>query len=294
VTKLEFGILLPQVGADFAAAERTARRAEDAGLDSVWVIDHVLGFPPKRGILEGWTLATAIAARTERVGVGAQVFCQSFRNPALLAKMATTLDLLSGGRLRFLLGAGWYEDEYRAFGWDFPAAGPRVEQTEDTIRICRGLFDAGDEPFTYEGAHHRVHEALNLPAPARRIPIGVGCSGDRMLDLTARLADEWNTPAGVLDRYDELRAAFDERVQAHGREITRSTQIVFTPGDRDPHPAMAMFRPELGIRGSREQMVQRTGELVAQGLTGFYGFIAGDQALDELAQALPDLRAVGG
>lgn len=294
MTELEFGILLPQVGADFTAAERTARRAEESGFDSVWVIDHVLGFPPERGVLESWTLATAIAAKTERVGVGAQVFCQSFRNPALLAKMATTLDRISNGRLRFLLGAGWYEDEYRAFGWDFPPAGQRVEETEDTVRICRGLFDAGDEPFTYDGPHHRVHEAINLPAPERRIPIGVGGTGDRMLDLTARLADEWNAPATALDRYDELRRAFDERVEEHGREVRRSTQIVFTPGDRDPHPAFAMFQPELGIKGSRDQMVQRTGELVDQGLTGFYGFIAGGEALDELAEALPDLRAVAG
>lgn len=292
MTTLEFGVLLPQLGVGWDEARRFALRAEEAGFDSVWVADHLLGLPPEQGILEAWTLMSAIAAVTERVGIGAQVLCQSFRNPALLAKMATTLDQVSGGRLRFLLGAGWYEAEYRAFGFPFPPAGKRVAETEDAIRICRGLFDAGAEPFTHEGRHHAVRKAVNVPPPDRRIPIGVGCVGDRMLDLTARLADEWNCPATVLHRYDVRRRRFDERVAEHGRSVRRSTQIVFAPGERELAPFFNMFRPDLGIRGSQDQMEQRVGELVDAGLSGFYGFVPDVRALDELGEALPGLRAV--
>ena len=290
---LEFGVLLPQVGASWDEARRMARRAEDAGFDSVWVADHLLGLPPDAGILEAWTVMSAVAAVTERVGIGAQVLCQSFRNPALLAKMATTLDLVSGGRLRFLLGAGWYEAEYRAFGYPFPQAGQRVEETIETIEICRGLFDAGDQPFSYDGTHFSVDSAVNVPPPSRRIPIGVGCTGDRMLDVTARLADEWNYPATGLDRYDERRRTFDERAAACGREVRRSTQIVFAAGDRELPSFLRMFMPEFGIRGSRSQMVDRVGQLTDLGLSGFYGFVPDEQSLDTMADALPDLRAVG-
>ncbi|MBW3663336.1 MAG: LLM class flavin-dependent oxidoreductase [Actinobacteria bacterium] len=292
MTTLEFGVLLPQLGAGWDQARRFARHAEDGGFDSVWVADHLLGLPPEKGILEAWTVMSAVAAVTDRVGIGAQVLCQSFRGSGLLAKMATTLDLVSGGRLRFLVGAGWYEAEYDAFGFEFPPAGQRVEETEDTIRICRAMFDAGGEPVTYEGHHLSVHEVVNVPPPQRPIPIGVGCTGDRMLDVTARLADEWNYPATALGRYDERRRTFDERVAEHGREVRRSTQIVFSPGERELPPFYDMFRPDLGIRGSRDQMVDRVGALAAAGLTGFYGFVADEQALDELAEALPDLRAV--
>lgn len=291
---LEFGVLLPQLGVEWAQTRRFALRAEEAGFDSVWVADHLLGLPPERGILEAWTIMSAVAAITERVGVGAQVLCQSLRNPGLLAKMATTLDLVSAGRLRFLVGAGWYQDEYEAFGFPFPAAGERVSETEDAMAICRGLFDAGGEAFTHQGVHHTVRRAVNVPPPERRIPIGIGCTGDRMLDLTARLADEWNYPATGLGRYDERRRVFDERVAEHGREVRRSTQIVFAPGDRELEPFYDMFRPDLGIRGSRDQMVQRVGELTEAGLTGFHGFVPDDQALDDLAEALPDLRAAVG
>lgn len=291
VAALEFGVVLPQLDAGWDDARRFALRAEDGGFDSVWVADHLHGLPPEKGILEAWTLMSAVAAVTERVGIGAQVLCQSFRNPALLAKMATTLDQVSGGRLRFLIGAGWHEEEYEAFGFPFPSAGQRVAETEDAVRICRGLFDTGAAPFTHEGRHHAVHAAVNVPPPARRIPIGVGCVGDRMLDLTARLADEWNFPATGLHRYDARRRRFDERVAEHGRSVRRSTQIVFAPGERQLAPFFDMFRPALGIRGSQAQMEQRVGELVDAGLRGFYGFVPDAQALDELAEALPGLRS---
>lgn len=287
---LEFGVVLPHWGATWKETERFARMAEERGFDSVWVIDHLHGFPPRVGVFEAWTLLSALSAVTTRVGIGAQVICQSFRSPALLAKMATSLDLVSGGRLRFLVGAGWHEPEYRAFGYEFPSAARRVEELEDTVQICRAMFDADGDAVTYEGRHHRVDNVVNVPAPERRIPIGVGAVGDRMLDLVARLADEWNFPAPALDGYAARRAVLEERLDAHGRRVRRSTQIVFAPGGGDPPPELRFFKPELGIRGSQSEMVQRTAELVALGIEGFYGYIADEAALDTVAEALPELR----
>jgi alkanesulfonate monooxygenase SsuD/methylene tetrahydromethanopterin reductase-like flavin-dependent oxidoreductase (luciferase family) len=289
---LEFGIVLPHWGASWPDTERFAHRVEASGFDSVWVIDHLLGFPPEVGVFEAWTTISALASVTTRVGIGAQVLCQSFRSPALLAKMATTLDLVSGGRLRFLLGAGWFEPEYRAFGYEFPPAGRRVEEMEETLAICRAMFDAGREPVTYRGRHHRIDGVVNVPPPERRIPIGVGCTGNRMLDLVARHADEWNVPALALGSYGRLRDALDERLAATGRQVRRSAQVVFSPGDAEPAAHLRFFKPELGVRGSRAQMLDRVGDLAASGIDGLYGYVADERALDELAEALPELRAV--
>lgn len=288
----EFGVILPQFATTWREVERFARRAEDAGFDSVWVVDHLIGFPrPEDGILEAWTVMSALATATSRISIGAQVLCQSFRSPALLAKMATTLDLISGERLRFLIGAGWLEAEYRAFGYPFPPAGHRVAQLEDTVHICRGMFDAGTETFSHRGRAHSVSDVMNVPAPNRRIPIGIGAVGDQMLDLVARAADEWNVPAMVLGGYRERRAVLDERLGVHGRDVKRSAQLVFNPGNRELPPWYSMFKPELGIFGTESQMVDRSGQLADLGITGFYGFVADDHSLDDLAEALPTLRA---
>src|SRR5207247_1887352 len=175
------------VGADWDQVLTEAKWAEELGCDSVWVIDHVLGFPPERGILEAWSVMSALAAVTKRVEIGAQVLCQSFRNPALLAKIAATTDRIAKGRLRLLLGAGWFEQEYRAFGWDFPSAGVRFEQPRDTVAILKGLLAPHDGGFTYEGKHYAVRNAVNLPLPVQQpMPIEIGGVGDRMLRLTAK------------------------------------------------------------------------------------------------------------
>src|ERR1700739_3152801 len=110
---MELGVVLPQTaGATWERAARTASSAEQAGFAPLWGIAHLYGFPPEGGILEGWTMLAALAATTDRVGLGAQGFCQSFRNPGLMAKMGSTVQDISGGRLHFLIGAGWFQQEY--------------------------------------------------------------------------------------------------------------------------------------------------------------------------------------
>jgi alkanesulfonate monooxygenase SsuD/methylene tetrahydromethanopterin reductase-like flavin-dependent oxidoreductase (luciferase family) len=291
---MEFGVVLPQLGATWDQTLDAARKAEAGGFDSVWVVDHTYGIPPQTGILEAWTVMAALAAATTRVGIGAQVLCQSFRNPALLAKMSTTFDLVSGGRLRFLIGAGWYDAEYRAFGYDFPPPGVRVGQLEDTVHICKGMWAAGKEPFTYHGRHYRVDEVLNLPPQPRPIPIGIGGQGDRVLDLTAREADEWNCPGAVFNMFAERNALLEERLAKYGRTVRRSVQSVLRPGDGDFPGRLQFFNPQLGIHGSPDRMAQRACELRDMGIDGFYAIVAGEKGLEGAVEALPGIRAALG
>jgi alkanesulfonate monooxygenase SsuD/methylene tetrahydromethanopterin reductase-like flavin-dependent oxidoreductase (luciferase family) len=271
---MHIGVVLPQVGADWEQVVEAARHAEEVGADSVWVIDHVLGFPPQRGILEAWTVMSAVAASTSRVEIGAQVLCQSFRNPALLAKMAATLDRVSNGRLRMLIGAGWFEQEYRQYGYDFPAPGTRIGELRDTIRILKGLLHAHD-PFSYKGDHYSVSDAVNLPLPVRQpLPIEIGGAGDRLMRTVAFMGDGWNSPGaalGILDnRLEVLAGAMDERGRSMD-ELRLSCQIVCAIDDEQAaqHPGMAMFNPQLGFVGSIDQAAKRARELMDKGLTDF-------------------------
>jgi alkanesulfonate monooxygenase SsuD/methylene tetrahydromethanopterin reductase-like flavin-dependent oxidoreductase (luciferase family) len=172
--------------------KQMATTAEAVGFDSIWVVDHLIveaENEPIVGVWEGWTLMTAIAAVTERAEVGSLVTCMSFRNPALLAKMAETLDEVSDGRLILGLGAGHHEPEYRRFGFPFDH---RVSRFEEGIQIIHGLLRDGEADV--DGKYHRVEGCVNRPRGPRpgQIPIMIGTTGPRMLDLTAKYADHWN------------------------------------------------------------------------------------------------------
>ena len=272
---MDLGVVLPQIRAEWDDVLQTARHAEEIGLDSVWVVDHLTWMPPQLGILEGWTVLSALATATERVELGAQVFCQSFRNPALFAKMAATLDRVSGGRFRLLIGAGWFEDEYRAYGYEFPSAGARVSQLRETVLILKGMLAGKDEPFTFEGEHYRTHEVVNAPAPVRApLPVEVGGGGDRVLRIVARDADGWNCPSAVLGDIDRRLAYLREQCEKLGRsfdELRITCQITCTIGDEEAEsrPDVAIFGPQNGLRGSVEEAADRLGELLSKGVTGF-------------------------
>ena len=187
------------------------QHAEAVDLDSLWVCDHLLSGPPEEGIHEGWTILAALAASTRRLELGQLVMCTSFRHPALLAKMATTADTVSGGRLILGLGAGWYDPEYRAFGYP---TDHRVGRFGEAIAIIGPLVRG--EQVTLAGRYYQVRDALLRPPPDRPIPILVAAQGRRMLRLTARYADAWNTawfgpPDDLLRRrLAELNAALED------------------------------------------------------------------------------------
>ena len=272
---MHIGVVLPQVGADWDYVLQAARHAEEAGADSVWTIDHVYGFPPPAGILEAWSVMAAVAATTSRVEIGSQVLCQSFRNPALHAKIACSVDNISKGRLRLLIGAGWYEDEYKAFGYDFPAPGVRIEQLRETITILKGLFAPHEGGFTYEGKHYAVRGALNLPLPVQQpLPIEVGGGGDRLLRTVATMADGFNCPAAMLHIIEERLPFLAKACAAAGRSIgdlRLSCQIVAAVGDDEAanDPRTAAFNPQLGLIGTPEQAAARVRQLMSLGFTDF-------------------------
>src|SRR5262245_31946753 len=185
-----------------------ARRAEDLGLDHVSIWDHPHGDRPS---FETWTLLTWIAARTERIGLATNVLGLPFRLPALTAKMAETLDRLSGGRVILGLGAGANDREMAGIGAPARTPAEKVEALEEGLNVIRGVWS--HSPFSFDGRHYRTDAALIEPKPGRPIPIWLGTYGPRALDLTGRLADGWIPsmpylpPGAARSRLDRVRAS---------------------------------------------------------------------------------------
>lgn len=236
---MRVGVQLPEVERDVRWPEylAMARAAEAAGFDSIWIGDHMLyrgDGRPERGPWEAWTLLSALAAATTRVELGPLVACAGFHPPGLLARMAATIDEVSGGRFRLAIGAGWNEPEFSAFGIPFDR---RVARFEEAFSILAPLL-AG-ERVTVHGEHWSADDAVLLPAPARRVPVMIGSNGPRMLSIALPRADAWNTwwadygntPAG----FARLSQTVTDAARAAGRdpgEILRSA-CVLVALDRD-------------------------------------------------------------
>ena len=161
--------------------------------DSLWLADHFYGFDaPTDPFMEAWTTLTWLAAKFPQVTLCHHVLGQGYRNPALTAKMAATLQVLSGNRFMLGIGAGWREDEYRAYGYEFPRPAVRFAQLEDLIHICRKMWT--DDSPTYVGKHFSIDKAAAPPKPSVAPPICVGAYGEQIgLPLVGRLADVWNS-----------------------------------------------------------------------------------------------------
>lgn len=254
---MRVGVMVPMSVSDWGAGMPTwreirmfARQAEEGGLDAVWVCDHFLSGEigrPAEGIHEGWTLTAALAAATERVQIGQLVTCISFRNPGLLAKMAATADAISGGRLVLGLGAGWYDPEYDAFGYP---TDHRLSRLEEALEIIVPLLRG--ERVTFAGRYHRATDAVLLPPPEREIPILLAGDGPRLLQLTARHAQMWNTAwFGAPD--DELRRRFTalaKTLAAEGRELAtlrRTVGVEFFEASIEQMSATLLAHQSLGV-----------------------------------------------
>jgi alkanesulfonate monooxygenase SsuD/methylene tetrahydromethanopterin reductase-like flavin-dependent oxidoreductase (luciferase family) len=188
--------------------------------DSVWVDDHVVPGSEWLGneipYLECLTTIVHLASMHPPLKFGASVLCQSYRNPALLAKMTANIQLLTGGRFLFGIGAGWMEEEYRAYNFDFPRAAARVEQMEEAIQIVRLLWT--EAPASFTGSYYRIDQAYCMPQPDPLPPIMIGGGGEqKTLRAVARYADWWNLPGGSVETYAHKLTVLRQHCQAVGR-----------------------------------------------------------------------------
>ncbi len=224
-----------RIGADLAAIARTA---DDAGFDSIGVMDHFFQIrsfgPPEREMLEAYTTLAFVAAHTTRARLMTMVTGVTHRHPGVLAKTVTTLDVLSGGRAWLGIGAAWNEQEHRALGIPFPPLGERFEHLEDTIQVCLRMWAGDERPF--EGRRHRLERPLNSPQSLTRPhpPLLIGGGGERKtLRLVARYADACNLFPGpqVAHKLDVLK----RHCEAEGRDydtIEKTCLFTFDPGER--------------------------------------------------------------
>jgi F420-dependent oxidoreductase-like protein len=254
--------------------------AEESGFSSITVMDHLHQIPgvgPRTNyMLEGNTILAGLAARTSRVSLGLLVAGVMYRNPALHAKITTTLDVISGGRAVHGLGAAWFEEEHRAYGFGFPPLRERFEHLEDALRIARAMFTQ-DEP-TVEGRHHSVRDILNNPRPLRGdIPIMVGGSGERKtLRLVARYADACNL-FGDPERLRHLVGVLERHCEDVGRdpgEITKTgmARIVMADTEEEARRWLDELTGGEGgttfIAGTPERVAEQVQERLDAGIDG--------------------------
>jgi F420-dependent oxidoreductase-like protein len=264
--------------ADLDATIGFARRAEELGFDSVWMSDHFFldlskygGSATRHGSLEAITTLAATAMDTDRVRLGTLVLCEAFRHPPVLAKMAATLDIVSGGRLDLGIGAGWYEDEYTAFGFRFPPTAERIARLREAVDIVGGMLSS--DRFTYEGKFYRVEDAPNDPPPVQqpRPPIWVGGKGGpKIMRIVAEAADGWNTvwrwtPETYWERIRELDRAC-ERAGRDPASVRKSLGLYTVIGsdERDLAARWGRIVDQAPIDGSR----LRREDLSRDGLVG--------------------------
>jgi len=234
---MDLGVQIePQFGFKFEDVLAIARDAERAGFARLWVSDHLFLDPDavNTDCLEAWTLLAGLAVRTDRIRIGPMVTSQSYRNPALLAKIAAGVDVMSRGRLDFGLGAGWKEVEYRAYGYEFPEAPTRVTQMIETLEICTRMWR--DERASYLGKHYRVEDALCSPKPIQKpLPIWIGGSKPRVMRAAAKYGHAFNitvSASGPGDLPNRLRD-LDEACRAEKRDpktLVRSAFLVACVG----------------------------------------------------------------
>jgi alkanesulfonate monooxygenase SsuD/methylene tetrahydromethanopterin reductase-like flavin-dependent oxidoreductase (luciferase family) len=262
----------------------------EAQVDSLWFIDHVqFGDDP---LLEGWTALTYLAAEYPQFHVGHMVLCQSFRNPALLAKMAATLQYLSNGRFTLSIGAGWHEEEYRAYGYTYPSAGARVEQLEETLRIVRAMWT--EEQATFQGQHFAVTAAHCEPRPDPVPPVLIGGQGARMLHLVARYADGWNAAWLLPEEYRQRLGVLEQECRKIGRDPAEVQRSWFGRCVCVASKQEASALQGRGLLGTPEQIIE---QLQAYVDLGVYRFMLGNRSLSDMTtvellarEVLPNLK----
>ncbi len=232
VPALRFGLRLPQDCTDPGELRDLAQAAEQLGYHSLWLFDHLYHFPVPDNVtvLESWTLMSVLAGATSSIRLGTLVLCDGYRPPALLAKMAATLDVLSGGRLEFGYGAGWHEEEFTGYGYEFPSVATRIRRMEEGLTVLKQLWSA--ERSSWTGKFYRLHEAICEPKPVQRPhpPITIGGGGERLLlRAVARHADIWNFFPVPLPEYERKVQVLDQHCRDAGRDPASLQRSLLTP-----------------------------------------------------------------
>lgn len=256
--------------------------ADEAGFDHLWDFDHLASIGPNGPdgpIYEGWALQAAMAEATKRVRIGCMVTGNTYRNPMVLAKLAVTVDHLSGGRLEFGIGAAWAEIEHQMYGIE--GLDHRVGRLSESLQIIRSLFT--EERTNFDGRYYHFKDAISNPKPIQRPhpPFWIGASGATTLRLVARHADVWNISGGDPAAVKELIARFEDACGQVGRdpsEIRKSIQFGMEGDDRDQLLELSGQYHELGVT---EQVVYLRGQHP-------------DRLAETVAEALPDLRKLEG
>ncbi len=282
---VRFGLFAPQVGATYSAIKERVLLADRLGYDSYLVVDHFWS----RGMidldhLEAWTLMAATAAITERIKIGTLVMCNSYRNPALLAKMASSLDHVSNGRFILGIGAGWMDEEYRAYGFPFPGIRVRIEQLEEALVIIKRMWL--EPQATFQGKYYAIEESVNNPKPVQKPhpPILIGGAGEkRMLRVIAEHANIWNCPNNVAHELQHKLDVLKKHCDDVGRdpdEIEVSEQCVMVLGadEKELQTKLAFARATVGrvfdldktgLIGTPDQLIERIQARNRQGVTYF-------------------------
>jgi len=304
-----FSLFLPQAGLSWDALREKALLVETLGFDGLWLVDHFwAGGMPDLDFLEGWTSLAGLAEATTTLRLGLMVSCNSYRNPALLAKMVATVDQISGGRVELGMGAGWMDVEYQAYGYDFPTVRTRLAQLEEGLEIVTRMLR--DSRATYKGNFYRVEDAPNQPKAVQpRLPITIGGAGEKiLLDLVARFADRWNCPmnsAHEIERLREVLAAHCGRTGRNADEIIVSEQTLVVLGaDEEAFEAkLAMAKAVLGhfadidkvaVAGTPERVIAGLKAKMDRGVSDFailFGDLAMPESLELFArEVVPALR----
>jgi F420-dependent oxidoreductase-like protein len=257
---MDYGIIVPQGWrmdlVDFPdpveayeAMTRVAQEAEALGFGSIWLYDHfhTVFIPTQEVTFECWTSTAALARDTKRVRIGQMVTCNSYRNPALLAKMASTVDVLSHGRLDLGIGAGWYENEYRAYGYRYPDTRERLQRLGEAVQTLLAMWT--QDEATFEGTYYQVRGAINSPKGVQKphIPLLIGGGGEKVtLRLVAQYADACNVGDGIENikhKFAVLKQHCDEIGRDYNR-IRRTTLIDDCAIAETEEEAIAKLTPE--------------------------------------------------
>lgn len=298
---MRFGLFIPQGWrldlAGIAPVDQwstmldVARHAESGPYESIWVFDHfhTVPEPTEEATHEAWTLMAALGAATSRVRLGQMCTCMGYRNPAYLAKVAATVDIVSGGRVEMGIGAGWYEHEWRAYGYGFPTAGERLQQLDEGVHIMRQLWTEG--VATLDGKQYQVNGAICRPLPLQEggIPLWIAGGGERKtLRIAAKYASYTNfdgSPEGFV-RKSELLAEHCREVGTDYDAIVRSANynVVIGENEKEVQDRLAGYRAHLEPLVSAEAT-----ERSYQGLAN--GPLVGTP--EQIAEKLTELQKLG-